>query len=315
VATYESELEQELEQELELHEGEGEGEAGLEGEGILGSIGSVLGGLLGEGEGEAELHELHEFEGEGELEGELELEGEFESGEHFFKGAMKWIKKAAPILRKVAKVAAPIVGSAIGGPVGGFLGKAASSLLEGEGALGELGEMHELGETHEFEGELEFEGEGESEIAHEIAQHELTEHEIKAEIMAHEAAHEQHEYESEALSGCSAITVISPADRSALRRLLPHMVRGVTVLTRILRRRRITRPAVRVMPTIVRRSVLQLKRQASAGTPITRRAVARTVASQVRRVLGSPRITATAVSRNLRTNRLAQRPRRHRRAA
>lgn len=48
----------------------------------LGTIGNVLGGLLGEGEGEGEgelheLHELHEFEGEGEPEGTFEGEGEF----------------------------------------------------------------------------------------------------------------------------------------------------------------------------------------------------------------------------------------------
>jgi hypothetical protein len=319
VATYESELEQELEQELhELHEGEGESEVGLEGEGILGTIGSVLGGLLGEGEGESELHELHElheFEGEGEGEFESELEGEFESGEQFF-GLKKLLRRAAPLLRRVAKVAAPMVAKAIGGPaVGNIVGKLAGTFLEGEGELQELHEAHEMHELHEFEGEFESESEGESEIAHEIGQHELTEHEMQAEIMAHEAAQEQHEFESEALSGAAAVTVISPADRRALRRILPHMVRGVTLLTRILRRRRITRPAVRVVPTIVRRSVQQLKRQAASGTPVTRKAVATTVASQVRKVLGNPKICAAAVTRNLRTNRIARRPRQYRRVA
>lgn len=316
MATYESELEQEFEQELELHEGEGEtAEAGLEGEGILGALGSALGGLFGEGEGEGEgeselheLQELHEFEGEGELEGTFEGEGEF------FKKAWGFLKRAAPILRKVAKVAAPMVATAIGGPIGGILGKAASSLLEGEGELGELGEVQELGElhelgelpeTHELEGE--FEGESEMEIAHEITHHEATAHEYEAEIMAQEAAHEQHEYEAEALAGVAAVTVISPADRRALRRALPHMVRGITILTRILRRRRVTRPAVRAIPTIVRQTMRTLRRQSAAGVPITRKTLARATAHQVRRVLGSPRICAAAISRNVRTTRLAQR--------
>src|SRR5205085_1743725 len=113
---YESGLEGELEQELhEMHEGELEGE---------GELGSILGSLLGEGELEGEgevhesheLHELHEFELEGE--GEFELE----SGEQFFgkifKGIGRFVKKAAPILKSVAKVAAPMVGTAIGGPFG-----------------------------------------------------------------------------------------------------------------------------------------------------------------------------------------------------
>src|ERR1051326_7070518 len=150
---YSSELESELEQELhELHEGEleGEGEAGLEGEGILGTIGNVLGGLLGEGEAEGEgegelheLHELHEFEGEG--------EGEFESGEQFFGKALRsigrFVKKNSGLLKKIAKVAAPMVGTAIGGPFGAILGKVASSAL-GEGELEQELEAHEL---HELE--------------------------------------------------------------------------------------------------------------------------------------------------------------------
>ena len=176
MAAYESELEQEFEQELhELHEGEGEGEAGLEGEGILGTIGNVLGGLLGEGEGEGEFELAGEFEGEG----EDEFEGEFESGEQFFGKIFKkvggFVRRAAPILRRVAKIAAPMVASAIGGPFGGIIGKAATSFLEGEGELEaqELHELHELGELHEYEreseAETEFEGESEQEIVQEIA--------------------------------------------------------------------------------------------------------------------------------------------------
>jgi hypothetical protein len=79
MATFETELESLHELELE---GELEGEAGHETEGIFGTIGNLLGGLLGEGEaefeGEGEMHELHEMH-ELELEGELEGEGEFET--------------------------------------------------------------------------------------------------------------------------------------------------------------------------------------------------------------------------------------------
>ena len=61
----------------------------------------------------------------------------------------------------------------------------------------------------------------------------------------------QTEAEAEAMIGAASIAAICPRDRAALRRVLPHMVRGAAVLTRILRRRRITRPAVRTVPTIV----------------------------------------------------------------
>jgi hypothetical protein len=321
----ETELESEFEQELH------ETEAGHEGEGILGSIGNVIGGLLGEGETESEL-ELHELEGEGglhELESEFEsevggaheLEGEFESeleaGEHFLGGIGKFLRRAAPILRQVAKVAAPIVATAVGGPVGTALGGLASSLLESETEM-ELHELEGEGELHETE--TEFEGESElhesheslHEMAHEIASHEMSSHEALAEMMAEQAAQEIHEGEAEAAAGAALVTVLSPRDRRALRRLLPHMVRGVAVLTRILRRRRATRPAVRAMPTIVRRTVTSLKRQAAQGRPITRRSAGRTMASQVRRVIGNPAVCGAAIRRNLRTARQMKRPRRFR---
>ncbi len=299
---YESELEAELEQELSgLHEGELEGEGEGEGEGELGGL---LSGLFGEGEGEGEL----EFEGEGE--GELELEGE--SGEAFSFGGMfkkigNFVKKAAPILKSVAKVAAPMVGTAIGGPFGAVLGNLASSAL-GEGEL--EGEFELEGELElEGEGELEGEMESESEMAHEIIGHEQTQHEALAELMAESASQEQHEGEAEAMMGAAAMTAIGPADRRALRRILPHLMRGVAILTRILRRRRATRPAVRAIPTIVRRTVKTLKKRAAAGKPVTRRAVARAAASQVRKVLGSPKACTAAIARNMKSSRNLKRKR------
>lgn len=314
MATYSSELEAEMEQELhELHEGalEGEGEAGLEGEGIFGTIGNVLGGLLGEGEGEfegeGELHELHELH---ELEGEGELEGEFEAGEQFFGKAFRsigrFVKKNSGLLKRIAKIAAPMVGTAIGGPFGAVLGKVASSAL-GEGELEQELEMHELGEF-EGEGEFEFEGEGETheaaqEAAYEIVNHEVTQHEALAEMMAEAAAQEQHEGEAEAMAGAATMTVISPADRRALRAILPHLIRGTAILTRVLRRRRATRPAVRAVPTIVRRTVKTLKRQAATGKPITRQLAARAAARQVRNVLGNPKVCTAAIARNLKSSR------------
>jgi hypothetical protein len=319
----------ELPESHELHELEDEGEfewetheSGAEGEGILGTIGNVLGGLLGEGEEESaefeqheshELHELHELH-----------EGAHETGEQFFgriaRGVGRFVKRAAPILKRIAKVAAPMVGTAIGGPFGAILGRVASSAL-GEGAheQHELHEFHELHELHESHEQHEFEGEGEEEFetheatheaSHEIAYHETTQHEALAEVMAEAAAMEQHEGEAEAMAGAAVINTISPADRRALRTILPHLVRGVAILTRILRRRRITRPAVRAIPTIVRRTVNTLKRQAAAGIPITRRAAGRAAATQVRRVLGNTSACTAAIAQNVRANRVLARRRR-----
>jgi len=234
-----------------------------------------------------------------------------------FRGIGRFVKKAAPILKSVAKVAAPMVGTAIGGPFGAVLGNLASSAL-GEGELegefelhemheGEMHEMHEYEGEFELEGEYEYESESESEAAHEIISHEMTQHEALAEMMAESAAHEQHEGEAEAMAGASVMTVIDPADRRALRAILPHLVRGIAILTRILRRRRATRPAVRAIPSIVRRTVKNLKRRAAAGKPITRKVAARVAAAQVRKVLGSPKICTAAIARNVKASRTMKR--------
>ena len=267
-------------------------------------------------ESEFEAHEgSHEFESESEFEfeaqeGSHEWEGEYEDGEQFFgriaRGIGRFVKRAAPILRQVAKVAAPMVGTAIGGPFGAILGRVASSAL-GEGELEDEFEHHEHHEHHEFEDEFEAHEyehhEAAQEAAHEIAHHEITHHEALAEMMAEAAAHEHHEGEAEAMAGAAVVTVLSPRDRRALRRVLPHLIRGTAVLTRILRKRRVTRPAVRAVPTIMRRTVKQLKQQAAAGKPITRKAAGRAAATEVRRVLSSPRACAAAIQQNVRASR------------
>jgi hypothetical protein len=117
-----------------------------------------------------------------------------------------------------------------------------------------------------------------------------------------------HEGEAEAMAGAAAVSVISPKDRRALRRILPHMIRGTAILTRILRRRRATRPMVRVVPTIVRRTIRDLKKQAARGIPITRKRAAVTAAKQVRRVLSSPKACATAITRNVKVSKAYKRP-------
>jgi hypothetical protein len=278
----ESELESEFEQELE---------AETEGEAFLGGLGNVLGGLLGEGETTAES----------EFEGEFESEGEFE-GEAFSFGSL-W-KKLKPLAKKLA----PMVGTAILGPAGSALGSLAASAL-GEGEF--EGEFEGEGEFEsEFEGEGEFEGEfeaeGEAEAAHEISARPLTESEALAEMMADAAARAASESESEAMVGAAVVTVLSPRDRRALGALLPDLIRGVTVLTRVLRRRRMRR-AIAAMPTVVRRSVRDMKRHAASGRKVTRRTAAKATARQVRRVLGSPKVLGSSLARNARATRAMKR--------
>jgi hypothetical protein len=202
-----------------------------------------------------------------------------------------FVTNSAPLLRVTSKKAAPMVARAIGGPFRAMTARMLRRRLrEAEG------ELYELESEFELETEL-HEGWHEAEL--EILSHKSAYHEALAEMMAEAAEQEQNEAEAEAMAGAAAVTVISTADRLALRRVLPHLVRGTAILTRILRANPRTRPAVRAVPTIARRTVRALKQQAEEGTPITRSAVGRAAAREVRRILGNPVACASAMANNV----------------
>ncbi len=258
-----------------------------------------LGPMLGEGEDEGQFEQYGEGFGDpegfgesafesgdrflGQLlgEGENDFEG-FGEGEQFFG---KLIKKALPVLKKVAKVAAPIIGTAVAGPIGGKIGSLAGNLL-GEG-------------ENDFEFELEYETESESEFQA-VMQGPLTEQQALGELMATAAANAATDMEAEAQIGAATIIALTPHDRQALRHVLANLNRGTAVLTRILRRNRSTAPFVRTVPTIVKRTAVSLQKQAAAGRPITKQVAAKTMAKQTKKVLASPAVCSHAVARNVR---------------
>jgi hypothetical protein len=243
--------------------------------------------------GEEELELEDEFEdflgagefGEDEFESEWEADGEWalEDGEEFFgkigKGLLSIAKKVP--WRSIAKTVAPMVGTAVGGPLGGMLGKAAGSLLEDE---------------YEFEFEDEYSYETPVPVN------------PSAELMAAVASQARTDAEAEAMAGAASLLSISPADRAELRRLLPHLVRGTALLTRVLRARPDTRVGVRAVPEIMRRTSHTLAQRAGTGRPVTRKAAARVMASQTRKVLGNPRTCVKAIQTNQRAAARAGRP-------
>lgn len=252
--------------------GEGPLGEGAQQEQFLGGLLKGVGGLLGLGEGEEEAFGAYEAE-----------------DEQFFKGIRKLVQKAAPILKQVARVAAPVVAGAVGGPVGMKIGKLAGQFLQ-EG---------------EFEDEMEgeFEGAGESPLQ----EGPLTAQQGLGELMAAIASKAQTDMEAEAMAGAATVITLSPADRAALRNVMTSLVRGSAVLTRILRRHRSTRYAVRAVPAIVRGTARTLQRRAASGRPVTKRAAARVMARQTQKVLSSPAVCSHAVQRNVRATRAVTR--------
>jgi hypothetical protein len=274
------------EYELEGEQGYGQHEYGeqgelqeLEGEQFLGGLLRGVGGLLGLGQGESGGAQEYELEGEqgyGQHEyGQHEFELE---GEQFFGAIRRLVKKVAPILGRVAQVALPVLKTAVAGPLGSAIG-AASGLL-GEGEL-----------------EGEFEGAGEYELELEFESPQSAAQQL-AELMAATASGAQTELEAEAMVGAAVTLILSPQERSELRRILPYLVRGAALLARILRRRPETRMFVRTVPTIISSTARSLVRGQQAGRPVSRARAARVMAAQTRQIL-QPGIAARSLARNI----------------
>ena len=257
-------------------------ETELEDEAFLGGLGAIAGSLLGEGELEEEYEAEEELEGEFEDEFEHELEAEFEledeledewesewesegeeflgglakiagsllgeselededEAEEFFRGIGRAFKRAAPFLRVIAKTAGPLVATAVGGPAAGMLARAVTSQLEGE-----------------FEAELDAELE-------DMATAPVSAAQAMSEYLAGRAAAAESESEAEAFAGAAVYVALSGQDRRDLENLLPHLVRGAAVITRLLHSQRSTRQAVRLIPGIVDGAARTLVRTSSGG--------------------------------------------------
>jgi hypothetical protein len=81
-----------------------------------------------------------------------------------------------------------------------------------------------------------------------------------------------------------------PRIAKAVTRVTPHLTRGVGTIARGLHRQPTARGLLRAVPSIARRTVHSIARQASHGRRVTPRAAMRALAHHTRRVLGSPQI-------------------------
>jgi hypothetical protein len=91
---------------------------------------------------------------------------------------------------------------------------------------------------------------------------------------------------------------IMPRIARVMTRATPQLSRGVSNIARTLYRDPRTRHMVRTIPSIARRTVTTLARQAAAGRPVTPVAAQRVLAQQAYRVLTRPQETARALRLN-----------------
>jgi hypothetical protein len=282
-----------------------------------------------EGEWESEYEEEGEYEDEAEEEWEGELEGEAED-EAFFGRLASLAQRglSSPALRRAGLAAARSalrgagrLGQAAGGAVAGGAGARVGQALGSQ--LGSM--LSSMLPQQEFEGE--FEEEYEVNPIARIYPDVLMEH------LGRLGAHAESEAEAEAFIGAimpiatglasvgravsrvgaplasvaragrAVSRVAAPVTRAArasqaVARVSAPLNRGLTSAARTLRRTPATRPLVRTLPTVARRTVQTLRRQAAAGRPVTPQQASRTLARQMARVVGNPRQATAAYRRS-----------------
>lgn len=222
-----------------------------------------------------------------------EMESEWETeGEYFFKKALRGIKKiaqvAAPLAKRLAPIAAKTLVGAIpgvGATAGPLAGKLVSTLLR-------EGEMEAVQMEAEFFGT----NEAEAEVSNTQAAYEAA----LTEVLAAEASHSQSESEAEALLGAAvSSTLKSMSAQRPLRYIIPVLVQANARLVRLLHGQGSAgRQLLRLMPTVMRRTIASLKAARRAGQPINAALAQRLMAAQAARVFGDSKTLTKAMIRN-----------------
>ena len=265
-----------------------------------------------EGEYEGEFEAESELEAEAELEGEFEAEGEAES-EAFFSSLARLARGAlrSPALRRVAQTAAR---AALNGtsPQAEYEEEAEwESEYEEEAVLNPIRRVYPDALMEHFgHAAAEAESEAEAEalvgalvpLARRVATTALPR-------VARAAVRTAMPRPRPALPGTPARPApirpramprtVGPRAGAALRRVSHQLVRGATRVARTLRRMPSTRPLVRVLPTVIQRTVNTLGQRAALGRPVTAGQAVRTLARQAATVLGSPQQAAQAYQRSM----------------
>jgi hypothetical protein len=87
----------------------------------------------------------------------------------------------------------------------------------------------------------------------------------------------------------------APRIAKAVTKVTPQLTKGIGKIAKGLHRQPGTRPMLRAVPAIARRTVRSIASQVAHNRHITPRTVARTLATQTRRVLSNPRQRANAI--------------------
>ena len=255
---------------------------------------------------QADLEELDdesdELEFESGFDDELDEEGFFSFIKKIGRGLGSLVKKGAralgrivgPLFKKLAPIAARIVGGAIGGPAGAAIGGTIA------GAVLRESEMEtEAGTEAEFEqSEIDFEEAGGDSESYEAMQG-------YAEIMA--GADSERRVNRAFVALARRIPRMFRRNRR-LQPVIPLVIRASLALAKTFRKNRRTRWAIRAIPLIIRRTLTRLAR----ARRIDRRAVVLAMSRETAWVLANPRRARLSMRRGVSRRRPRRAVRPHR---
>ncbi len=194
------------------------------------------------------------------------------------------------------------------------------SSLEGEGWLGAIGNVvgSLLGEAEdESEDESSFEAEAEDEInpIRKVYPDAMMEHlgELAFEAESEDEAAE-HFLPLIGMAASKLLPIaakaLAPMAKKALPKIVravtkatPQLTRGIGKVTKTLHRNPQTRHLVKAVPSIARRTVGSIARQAAKGRPVTQKTAVKTLATQTRHVLAHPQRRRNTLRRHQRLER------------
>jgi hypothetical protein len=214
-------------------------------------------------------------------------EGEWEAeNEHVLRKMLGDVQKVARAAVPGAKRFAPIVAKTLIGSIPNPLAKTLlhSLLQAGEQSTATL--EAQLFGSNEFEAEV-----GNTEAAYEAA---LTE------VLAAEASHSSSESEAGAFLGAAVPDIVkSMGGGNVLRSIMPTLVLTNARLVRLLHQKGLEgRRLLRLVPTILRRTIASLRSAHQAGHPITSDLALHLMANHAAKVLGNSQIVTNGIIRN-----------------
>jgi len=241
---------------------------------------SVNGSSVAYSEQEWELQEASHYS-------QSEMEGEWESQSEYFLGrTLQGIQKVARAAAPFAKQLAPIAAKTL---IGATPNSVAGNLLK---SLLQAGESSALAMEAQFFGTNVAEAEvSNAEAAYEAA---------LAEVLAAEASHSGSESEAEAFLGAAVPSIVqSMGGRGVLRPIMPTLILANARLVRLLHQQGPPgRRLLRLVPSILRRTIASLQAAHQAGRPITSGLALRLMADHASRVFGNSQLVTSGIIRN-----------------